>query len=380
MRKWLVCFVILVLLISLIGCGKKNPDGTASQDNIVSWQEQYDLGIRLLSEGKYEEAVLAFQALIQIDPKRSEIYQKLADVYISMGDYEKAASILAEGYNMTGVASLQQQLQDVQAQIRALQAQQGSPAEEPEIPEALRMEGSDLSYFGNYVVFAEDMYALLEPFVTAGLQGDKDALRTATSNLDVNALARFSFERDREERHYIEGYTVWNGTLLGYRYWVEGEEWCWMLECRPAEGMGFCFRNGWDYNEYDNVYVEAYRLIQGQVKNWLFHGDFVDLEENYVDDLVMWVQCNGTADAERLQGEYVRQEHKTGKDYVIKYHYVYLDGIAQEAWTDPNTNETCTVYRQVVRDSGEITEQYHSFDASTYKDVVRYVQNGPNMF
>ncbi|MBR6526684.1 MAG: tetratricopeptide repeat protein [Lachnospiraceae bacterium] len=346
----------------------------------MSWQEQYDMGIRLLAEGNYEEAILVFQAMIQIDPRQSEVYQKLAEAYIAVGDYEKAASVLAEGFKTTGVASLEQQLKDVQAQIDALAAQTGSPAEEPEIPEALRMEGSHLSYYGKYVIFTEDMYAMFEPMISAGLQGDKETLRAVVEKLDRNALAQFSYEWDRSEKHYIEGYTVWNGALLGYRYTTEGEEWHWLMEYRPADGMGLCFVNSYQFDEYKNWYTEAIRIVQGPMDHWLFHGEFIDLTENYTPEDVYQIRCTGTANEERLHGEYMRQEHHFERDYMIKYHYVYEDGIAQEAWTDPDTGEKCTVYRLVVKENGEVSEQYHFFDESVYKENVRYVYDGPNMY
>ena len=37
--------------------------------SVSEWQEKYDLGIRYLNEGKYDEAVIAFTAAIDIDPK-----------------------------------------------------------------------------------------------------------------------------------------------------------------------------------------------------------------------------------------------------------------------------------------------------------------------
>ena len=53
-------FLVLILTLALLtACGKKAP----------TWQEQYDLGIRYLSEGNYQEAILAFTAAISIDPK-----------------------------------------------------------------------------------------------------------------------------------------------------------------------------------------------------------------------------------------------------------------------------------------------------------------------
>lgn len=60
----------------------------------LTWQEQYDLGMRYLSEGNYEEAILAFNAAIEIDPKQPEAYVQLAKIYTELGDEEKLSEIL----------------------------------------------------------------------------------------------------------------------------------------------------------------------------------------------------------------------------------------------------------------------------------------------
>lgn len=61
--KRLTAFILTVLvMLSLTACGGKAP----------LWQEQYDLGMRYLSEGNYEEAILAFAAAIEIDPLYEE--------------------------------------------------------------------------------------------------------------------------------------------------------------------------------------------------------------------------------------------------------------------------------------------------------------------
>lgn len=82
MKKIICIFLSMILVLS--SCSK----GTSA------WQEQFDLGTRYLSEGNYEEAVLTFTAAIEIDPKQVGAYEKLADVYIALGDYEQAAQIL----------------------------------------------------------------------------------------------------------------------------------------------------------------------------------------------------------------------------------------------------------------------------------------------
>lgn len=103
MKKLLLPF----LLIIAIGLG------ACSQNQEAQRQEQYDLGIRYLSEGNYEEAIIAFTTAIEIDPKMSETYLALGNLYIELGDYEAAAKILEQGVSNTNDTSLQEILDDV---------------------------------------------------------------------------------------------------------------------------------------------------------------------------------------------------------------------------------------------------------------------------
>ena len=92
MKRLLTVLMAAIMVIGLCACGQKSetaPEGP-------SWQEQYDLGIRYLSEGKYEEAILAFTAAIEIDPKRADAYLSLADAYLQSGDAERANAVLQD--------------------------------------------------------------------------------------------------------------------------------------------------------------------------------------------------------------------------------------------------------------------------------------------
>ena len=141
--NWLL---IVVLVLGLCSCG---------QSTEAQWQEQYDLGIRYLSEGNYEEAIITFTAAIEIDPNRAEaymgrgdayvgsgetddnlavaqadyekalnldednveIYSKLADIYLLRGDVQSAIQILNKGYESTNEQMLLDRAEELSNQV-----------------------------------------------------------------------------------------------------------------------------------------------------------------------------------------------------------------------------------------------------------------------
>jgi YD repeat-containing protein len=78
----------LLLAISLCACGQKAADEEIPSSS-TTWQEQYDLGIRYLSDGNYEEAIIAFTAAIEINPKQAPAYVGRGDAYIGLGETEE---------------------------------------------------------------------------------------------------------------------------------------------------------------------------------------------------------------------------------------------------------------------------------------------------
>ena len=57
---------------------------------------QVDLGMRYLTEGKYEEAILAFEQAIQIDPRSIDARVGLGKVYMELKQFADAEDILKE--------------------------------------------------------------------------------------------------------------------------------------------------------------------------------------------------------------------------------------------------------------------------------------------
>lgn len=84
-RLWL----IFMIVSCLAACG---------QSAQAAWQEQYDLGVRYLSEGNYEEAILSFTAAIEIDPRRPEAFVGRGDAYVRSGETAEHLSAAQEDY------------------------------------------------------------------------------------------------------------------------------------------------------------------------------------------------------------------------------------------------------------------------------------------
>lgn len=103
MKRVISLLLVLCLILSLCACGQKT-----TTEATPLWQEQYDLGVRYLSEGNYEEAVIAFTAAIEIDPENAAAYMQRGDIFFNTGeidnfllakeDYEKVIELLPHDY------------------------------------------------------------------------------------------------------------------------------------------------------------------------------------------------------------------------------------------------------------------------------------------
>ena len=164
---------------------------TACSTHALTWQEQYDLGMRYLSVGSCKEAVIAFTAAIEMEPGQASayvsrgdayagyarlliaddpesgealeayenavqdyltaidldgsavsVYKKAADVYIALGDTGSEAAILGQGLRVTEDLSLQAALDGLEGVIAPEELARGS--------ESWTALEAFLSYFGWY--------------------------------------------------------------------------------------------------------------------------------------------------------------------------------------------------------------------------------------
>ena len=91
--------IIWALSLGLCACEQ---DASEQADNNVqtTWQEQYDLAIRYLSEGNYGEATIAFTAAIEIDSKRASAYVGRGNAYILSDETEENLAAAHANYEM----------------------------------------------------------------------------------------------------------------------------------------------------------------------------------------------------------------------------------------------------------------------------------------
>ena len=127
----LLAVVLIVVVVIVLASRPANTPGTAAP----TWQSQYDLGVRYLSQGNYQEAIIAFRAAIEINPRRADAYIGLAEAYIALGDIDAAIAALQEGLlAIPDNERLQSMLDDLIAQDGSGSSESAGPAQGNETP------------------------------------------------------------------------------------------------------------------------------------------------------------------------------------------------------------------------------------------------------
>lgn len=91
MKNQKIWSMILLIAILCIGCGK-------SQEHRIA--EQLELGQKYLMEGNYEQAIAAFNKVIELEPKNLEVYAKLSEIYLLQNKEDLSVQILNDGIHM----------------------------------------------------------------------------------------------------------------------------------------------------------------------------------------------------------------------------------------------------------------------------------------
>ena len=84
--------VAFLLLLVLVGCAEPQSESPA-----LTATELLDLGEKYLLELNYEQALVQFLKVIEIEPMNPRGYTGVAEAYVGLGEIEKAVEVLEQG-------------------------------------------------------------------------------------------------------------------------------------------------------------------------------------------------------------------------------------------------------------------------------------------
>ncbi len=163
MRKCVCMLLCAGLVMAAAGCG--GGGGTApapipaEEEQPLSIQELLELGERYLVELNYEEAIVAYNQVLEIEPKNLQAWEGLATAYVQTADYGNAA----QAY--TNIAEQRPDDADVQF-MRGITSYL---SDDNDTGENAITEGLGLVADENGAVSQEDFDRLLEDFAELGI-------------------------------------------------------------------------------------------------------------------------------------------------------------------------------------------------------------------
>ena len=109
MKKLKFLLIISIIGLLIIGCSSK----------VARIKEQLDLGSKYMAELDYENAIIALNKAIEIDPKNVDAYAMLAKVYEKSGRPDEAKSTLEKVLEIENLSS--QKIDEINEEIEVLQ-------------------------------------------------------------------------------------------------------------------------------------------------------------------------------------------------------------------------------------------------------------------
>ena len=226
--------LLLAAALLLCSCGQKAG---------ATWQEQYDLGVNYLKEGSWEEAVLAFTAAIEIDPRRAESYEGAAQAYEALGRLDEARALL------------EQALEHIEDEgLRRLY---------------LRLCRTDDPF---YRQLSAEERALLSDLTAAVLAEDWSVALAIQSGQDCQALVNSLPETEEGDRLSLRFYPDDQTLVSFFRGTDEGASESHMAGYRGADGQGHFIASVYSPEHYYmNVASFTDGTISGPMTSYVHH-------------------------------------------------------------------------------------------------------------
>lgn len=379
--KKIVCF-IASLMILLPSCGQSGATAETWTEPHMSWQEQYDLGARYLSEGNYKEAIIAFTAAVEIDPRREESYMGLAEAHIAMGEFDQAVTVLRDAMDIVDdgksveAALIETYLKradeliadgDPDAARDLLNEALESGWDDTRIREALSELGDGqegvipVNSYGGAEFTARDEYSRFEelPEVT---QGAIEELGTAIIEEDIDTVKDL-LTGDDPFTEFGSFYTVW-GEYKVYIYCSNRDEAngekrsrSVEMEMRPQNGTGAY------------LYIDFWEQAASGNKDYLFGSIYTMFISCSCED---W-QWNGQMTESIAEEEY--QAYKGSEAHMRSENLTTTNGTMVDSLRD-GVFSSETHYTLVWTDTPQLNREENSSSTETYTGGYRIERNG----
>lgn len=352
MKKCWLLIILCVSLLYLCACSRNTNEQTNNTEQIT-WQEQYDLGVRYLSEGNYEEAIIAFTAAIEIDPKQAPAYVGRGDAYVLSGGTEENLAAAQVDYEMA--IELDGTLTDAYLGLAEVYIQKGEQEKAREVlKNVLEKLGSNLEIENKLSKIKDyNSYGGIEFTERYGYRDTTNLTKQEISWLETAFDAAVDFDETTLEQLAIQCMadtnnqgvpvirTIWNGYKVEFScdksYYnapsLHGE-------FRPENAIGYSFfidTPGEPTGVVGSSYGGISRLASCQCFDWQWNGiaTIVDvdllMDTNKVDISTL---SNGTVPMVNSlrDGDYIQNyTHFTVTTTYSDGIIIALDGEAQEA-------------------------------------------------
>lgn len=355
------CLCLFLALLLLTACGTHAP----------TWQEQYDLGARCLSDGNYEEAIIAFNAAIEIDPERTEAYVSLAEAYVSAGDDEKAIETLLQGYDATDDQSLRQRAEDVAAEAAAArQAEKTNKAYEAYLNLLLEHKERVVDYTWQYGLDTSGVKAAA-PVALVDICGDETpellfvetswgmAQYLGTEGYHFATLSIYTWEESGPCLLYSR---VLDEATIRFRFYyglfrAAGESNLWLTQNFYAETTSETIhtRFGLDGNGTELVPVEEY--VSGY-----------EMEMTTGEDIYTWTH-NGVEIAETEYRQAIAELEGTGATWILE-NSVHFAGGEEHTCVSMGFQDAIHYLAETVGEDAESLLRQAALEESQLREIV----------
>jgi tetratricopeptide (TPR) repeat protein len=262
---------VFLILTPLASCARSGKPLTAA--------ELLDLGEKYLLELNYEQAIVQFTKLIEIEPKNARAYLGAAEAYTALGRTDEAIAILEQG-----LAQLPNN-EEILAMLEALRPPEPTPEVPPEpepTPVQRVLKEEQYQYLTQLQQAAEildyervyEIYTSPEFWAVCELL-DIYELYTYDSGDAILGFANLSsFDYEYQVEHRCASFSVWrdNGISYATENWTQGET----GEVTAVNIYSAEYKDGTVNGEYTEIYHfgpdNLFQTEIGRAVNGVKHG------------------------------------------------------------------------------------------------------------